>query len=102
MARKVNVEGCAVAQAVGARLPTAAARVRYNGICGGHSGICVGFLPVHRLPPIAAQSSSSIIRNWYNGPVCGFSKSGLGSTEPLEIIIIKNSVALSPRANYTD
>jgi hypothetical protein len=40
----------AVAQAVSRRLPTAAARVRSCGICGGQSGTVVGLLRVLRFP----------------------------------------------------
>jgi hypothetical protein len=68
--------GCAIAQAVSRRLPAVAARVRTRvsscGICGGQSGLGAGFLRVLRIPlpiripPIAPQSSQSIIWGWYN------------------------------------
>jgi hypothetical protein len=70
-----------IAQAVSRRLPTAAARVRARvrscGSCGGQSGTGAGFLRVLRfplpirIPPIAPQSSSSIIRGGYNRPNSG-------------------------------
>jgi hypothetical protein len=57
------------------RLPTAAAwvpaRVKSCGICGRQSGTEDRFpLPV-LIPLTAPHSSSSIIRGWYNRPVCG-------------------------------
>jgi hypothetical protein len=65
------VQGPAIAQAVSRWLPTAAARVRAwvwsSGICGGQSGAGAGLLRVLRfpltifIPPIAPQSTSSII-----------------------------------------
>jgi hypothetical protein len=72
-------DGRAIAQAVSRRLPTATARVRARikscAICGGQSGIEVGFfrvlrfpLPI-RIPPIAPQPS--IIQGWYNRPISG-------------------------------
>jgi hypothetical protein len=73
--------GRAIAQAVSRWLPTVAARVRDRimscGICGGQSGTGAGFLRVLwsplpiRIPPIAPQSSSSIIRGWYNRLISG-------------------------------
>jgi hypothetical protein len=70
---------CAVAQAVSRRLHIAAirvwARVRSCGICGRVSDSGAGFLRVLRflLPMIPStdphQSSSIIIRGWYNRPV---------------------------------
>jgi hypothetical protein len=72
------VEARAVAQAVSRRLPTAAARVRSCGSCGGQSGTGAGFLRVLRFPltililPTAPQSSS-IIWGWYNRPNSGYS-----------------------------
>jgi hypothetical protein len=91
--------GRATAQAVSRRLPTAAARVRYQfrscGICGGQSGAWAGFLrvlwfplPIF-IPPIAPQSPSSITWSWYNRPVVAAVPSGLSLT-PLRII--KNNI----------
>jgi hypothetical protein len=87
--------GRAIAQAVSRWLPTAAARIParvwYCGICGGQSGAGTGFLRVLRfplpifIPPIAPQSSSSIIWDRYNGPVVAAVPSGLSLT-PLSII----------------
>jgi hypothetical protein len=37
------------------------------------------------IPPIAPQSSPSIIRGWYNRPFRGISNSGLGSTPAKQI-----------------
>jgi hypothetical protein len=57
--------GRAIAQAVSRWLPTAAARVRSCGICGGQSGTGADFLRSLRfplpifIPPIAPQSSSA-------------------------------------------
>jgi hypothetical protein len=75
--------GSDIAQAVSCRLPTAAVRVRdwvrSCGICGGQSDTEAGFLRIARfplpirIPPIAPQSSSSIIRGWYNRPNSGLS-----------------------------
>jgi hypothetical protein len=71
----------AVVQAVGRRLPTAAARVqarvRSCGICGGQSGTETGFLRVLRFPlpiliPPSAPHSSSTIQGWYNKPNIGW------------------------------
>jgi hypothetical protein len=62
------------------RLPTAAAWVRAKfrscGICGGQSGIGIGFLRVLRFPlpifiPPTVPDTSSTIRGWYNRPVSG-------------------------------
>jgi hypothetical protein len=90
--------GSAIAQAVSRWLPTAAARVRARvwscGICGGQSGAGAGFLRVLRLPlpifipPIAPQSSSSIIWGWYNRPEVAAVPSGLSLT-PLTITTVK-------------
>jgi hypothetical protein len=56
------------------RRPGVRARVYSCGICGGQSGAGAGFLRVHPfplpifIPPIAPQSSSSIIWCLYNRP----------------------------------
>jgi hypothetical protein len=59
----------AIAQAVSRRLPTAAARVRARvwsgGICGGQSGVGVGFLRVLRFPH---QSSFHQVLHPHNHP----------------------------------
>jgi hypothetical protein len=63
------------------------------GICGGQSGAVAGFLRVLRfplpffIPPIAPQSSSSIIWGLHNRPEVAAVPSGLSPT-PLIIIII--------------
>jgi hypothetical protein len=55
-------------------------------ICGGHSSTVSGFLPLLRfpcqsyIPPIAPQSSPSIMQGWYNRPINDLSDSGLGFT----------------------
>jgi hypothetical protein len=59
----INVD-CDIAQVVGRRIPTAAARVTSCGICGGQSGIGAGFLRVLWfslliIPLTTPQSSSS-------------------------------------------
>jgi hypothetical protein len=71
-------KGRAIAQAVSRWLPTAVAQIRAwvwsCGICGGQSGTGAGFVWVLRfplpifIPPIAPQSSSSIIWGLYNRP----------------------------------
>jgi hypothetical protein len=71
--------GRAIAQAVSRRLPTAAARVRFQvrscGICDEQSGTGAGFLRVLRFPlPILISPTtphSSVIRGWYNRPNIG-------------------------------
>jgi hypothetical protein len=79
--RNLKWECRAIAQAVSRRFPTAAARVlvrvRSCGICDGQSGTGEGFLRVLRfslpirIPPVAPQSSSSIIWGWYSRPNSG-------------------------------
>jgi hypothetical protein len=74
----------------GSWLPTVVARVRARiwscGICDGQSGAGAGFLRVLRfplpisIPPIAPQSSSSIIWGLYNRPEVAAVRSGLSST----------------------
>jgi hypothetical protein len=71
--------GLAIPQAVSIRLPTATApvqpRARSSGICGGQSDTGAGYLRVLRfplpilIPPTAPNSSSFIIRAWYNRPI---------------------------------
>jgi hypothetical protein len=88
--------GRAIAQADSRWLPTAVARVRARvwscGFCGGQSDAEAGFLRVLRFPlpifisPIAPQSSSSIIRGWYNRRVVAAVPNGLSLT-PLRIMI---------------
>jgi hypothetical protein len=88
----------AIAQAVSRWLPTAAARVRVRvwscGICGGQSGAGAGFLRVLRfplpifIPPIAPQSTSSIIWGLYNRPEMAAVPCGLS---PTSLIIINNN-----------
>jgi hypothetical protein len=72
--------GHAITQAVSCWFPTAAARVRSIvrscWICGWQSGTGAGILGVRRCPlpiliPSAAPHSASIIRGWYNRPICG-------------------------------
>jgi hypothetical protein len=95
MTRKVSGRKIsrAITQAVSRWLLTAAARVRAQtmscGICGEQSG--TGFLRVFQfplpifIPPAAPQSSSSIIRGWYNWPIVAAVRIGL-SLAPLRII----------------
>jgi hypothetical protein len=85
------LKGRAIAQVISHRLPTAAARVKSCGICGGQSGtragvlLVLGFpLPIF-IPPIAPQSPSSIIWVRYTRPVVAEVPSGLSLT-PLIVI----------------
>jgi hypothetical protein len=90
--------GRTIAQAVSRRLPTAAARVRARvsscGICGGWSGTGAVFLLVLRfplpilIPPTAPQSSSSIIRCWYNRPAVAAVPIGLSSLHEKWVIFL--------------
>jgi hypothetical protein len=92
-----------IAQAVSRWILTAAARVRAQvwscAICGGQSGAGAGFLQVLRfplpmiIPPIAPQSPSSIIWDWYNRSAVAAVPSGLRLT-PLRLIIIDVCVRL--------
>jgi hypothetical protein len=87
----------------------AAARVRSRvwscGICGGQSGAGAGFLRVLRfplqifIPPIASQSPSSIIWDWYNRPVVATVPSGLSFT-PLRIMKKKSDIPVVVRTKY--
>jgi hypothetical protein len=77
----IRCRGRAIAQAVSRLLHTAEAwllfQVRSRGICGGESFTGAGFLRVLRfplpilIPPTPLNSSSSIIRGWYNRPNSG-------------------------------
>jgi hypothetical protein len=74
-----HTRGRAVAEAIGRWFPTVAALGSNPGlvmwICGGQSGAGTGFLRVLRfllsifIRRISPQSSSPIIRGWYNRPV---------------------------------
>jgi hypothetical protein len=85
-------------QAVSRWLSTAAARVRARvwtyGICGGQSVTGAGFLRVLRfplpifIPPIAPQSPSSVICDWYNRPVVAAVPSGLSLTPLRNLFMI--------------
>jgi hypothetical protein len=87
--------GRAIPQAVNRWLLTVATRVQARvssfGTCGGQSDAGAGFLRVLRfslptfIAPVAPQSPSSIIWNWYNRPVVAAVPSGL-SLNPLRII----------------
>jgi hypothetical protein len=78
--------------------PTTAAWVRARvwscGICGGQSGTGAGFLRVLRfplpifIPPIAPQSSSSIIWGLYKRPEVATEPSGLSPTPLIKKIYI--------------
>jgi hypothetical protein len=88
--------GRAVAQAISRLLPSAAVRFRSRvkscEICGGHSGIGVGFLLVLRFPLSLLHYTNwttiiaiSLIVDWYNRQINGHNSSGLGSARaPLE------------------
>jgi ribosomal protein L37AE/L43A len=90
----ILMNGRVIAEAVSRRLSTAVDRVRAQvwscGICGGQSGTGTGFLRVLRfplpviIPPVAPQSSSSIIWGWYNRPIVAAVPSGLSLTPPQE------------------
>jgi hypothetical protein len=90
-----GIGGRATAQAVSHRTPNAAARVRARvrswGIYDGQSGPGAGFLRVLRfplpilIPPTARQSSSSIIRGWYNRPISGRSTKWTQSPHPKKL-----------------
>jgi hypothetical protein len=81
---KLGLVGRAIAEAVSCWLPTAAARVRAcvwsSGICGGQTGIGVGFLRVIRFPLpkpfILSNSILTITRGKYNRPVVAAVPSG--------------------------
>jgi hypothetical protein len=59
-----------IAEAVGCRIPTAAARVQYQvrsrGICGGQSGTGVGFLLPTFIPPPAPYSLISLLSTLFS------------------------------------
>jgi hypothetical protein len=87
--------GCAIAQAVSRRLPTAAAWVRSQPgpcrTCDRQSATGAGFLRVVRFPlPIlilltAPHSSSPTIRGWYNRPISGRRTKWIVSTIPKKL-----------------
>jgi hypothetical protein len=89
----------AISQAVSRWLSTAAARVGARvwscGGCGGQSGAGVGFIRVLRsplpifIPQLAAQSPSSVIWGWYNGPVVVAVPSWLSLTP------LRNTISIS-------
>jgi hypothetical protein len=87
--------GRAIAQVVSRRLPTATARFRTqvkscSSICGGQSGIDVGFLRVLQfllsvlIPKTAPHSSSSIFRSWCNSKLAADVTRGHSLTPPEE------------------
>jgi hypothetical protein len=88
---RTNVRrGRAIAQVTSRRLPTETAQVRTRvsscEIFGGQSGTGIfseyfGF----PIPPIAPQSSASIIWGGYNRPIVAAVPSGLSLTPPQEI-----------------
>jgi hypothetical protein len=82
-----------VAEAVNLRLPTVAARVRFQfrsyGICSEQIGSWASFLQVHRFPlpitqPSAPHSSLSIIRTDTTGHIGADKRSVLSLTPPTE------------------
>jgi hypothetical protein len=83
------LDGCAIAQAVSCWLSTAATRVlsqvKSCGICGGQSGVGVGFLRVLRFPlpiliPSTAPQSSSGAGTI--GKIVAYVPNGLSLTPP--------------------
>jgi hypothetical protein len=92
-----NNVGRAIVQVVSRWLPSAEAGISSCGICGGQSGAGAGFLRVYLfpllicIPPVSAQSLSSIICGWYNRPVVAAVPSEL-SLISLTMIVEKNSV----------
>jgi hypothetical protein len=105
-----QLPGRAIAEAVSRWLPTAAARVQSqvwsSGICDGQSGAGAGFLRVLRfplpifIPPIAPQSTSSIIWGWYYRPVVAAVPCRLSLT-PLRIIKKKYQLPADSSQGHT-